>query len=427
MLSETPPRKSPMALVLGLGLALWLAFAVGPPARATVAPALDRQVLVMLQLPPGHFQPNSDYAGGYGSVAGATARRRIASRIAHDHSLTLVTSWPMPLLGVDCFVMAIPDDQSQDQVVALLARDPAVAWTEPMHVYHAQGQTAGHAVVYNDPLFPLQPAAVQWRLADLHELATGRNVRVAVVDSMIEAGHPDLAGQVQISENFVLDRPSSPEQHGTGVAGIIAAAADNGVGIVGIAPHARLVALRACWQQSDSSTVCDTLSLAKALHFAIEHDVGVINLSLSGPFDSLLARLLDLALARGVTVVGAFDPSLAGGGFPASRPGVIAVVDESGPPAPAGIFRAPGRDIPTTQPGGRWFLVSGNSYAAAHVSGLFALLRERNPRLRNAAFLVSTTPGGGLIDACATLMRGGPSPCGCLCAKPDQYSANAGR
>ena len=74
--------------------------------------------------------------------------------------------------------------------------------------------------------------------------------------------------------------------------------------------------------------MCDTLSLAKALYFAIGHDAQVINLSLSGPPDPLLGRLIDVALARGIVVVGALDPNAADGGFPASHPGVVAVSDD---------------------------------------------------------------------------------------------------
>jgi hypothetical protein len=75
-------------------------------------------------------------------------------------------------------------------------------------------------------------------------------------------------------------------------------------------------------------------------------------------------------------VVAAFDPDLPGGGFPASLPGVVSAAEESLLSLPGRVYRAPGRDIPTTQPGGRWYLVNGNSFAAAHVTGLLALLRE---------------------------------------------------
>jgi subtilisin family serine protease len=283
-----------------------------------------------------------------------------------------------------------------------------VAWSEPLHLYRGQGAPP------NDPLFPAQPAAKVWRLADLHEVATGRNVKVAVVDSRIDLQHPDLAGQVQVSRDFLPDHPGGAESHGTAVAGVIAARADNHVGIVGVAPGARLMARRACWQEPPkAAAICDTLSLARALSFAIENGAQVINLSLSGPDDTLLSRLLDVAITRGATVVGAADPSLAGGGFPASHAGVIAVAMD-GDPAARGFVRAPGRDIPTTEPSGRWTLVTGSSFAAAHVTGLAALVRERDPRLPELAKLF-VTRGGGEIDACSTLQRvsGACASCGC--------------
>jgi subtilisin family serine protease len=285
-----------------------------------------------------------------------------------------------------------------------------------MNIYQAQG--------HDDPLFAMQPAARDWQLAALHETATGRNVRVAVIDSGVERTHPDLAGQIERSEDFVAGRGTPTETHGTAVAGIIAARSDNGIGIVGVAPQARLLALRGCWQQSPDSTLCSSLSLAQALQFAITHDAQVINLSLSGPPDQLLGRLLDVALGRGIGVVAAVDRAAPGGGFPAAHRGVVAVADAGREPVAAGVAIAPGRDIPTTQTGARWAVVSGASYAAAHVSGLLALMREaRDRRAMPASAVVAVAAPGlvllpdGRIDACATLSRvAGACSCDCTAA-----------
>jgi hypothetical protein len=390
--------------LLALVASIWLSLAASVTAAPQV-PASDptHQVLVLVQLPAAHYRPNDAYSGGYGDPLSRGALRRAAERVARAHGLTVVDDWPMPLLSLDCFIMAVPADQSPEVVAERLSRDPGVAWSQPMHVYRARGKS----VSQSDPLYPAQPAGRLWRLAELHRVATGRNVSVAVIDSQVEAAHPDLAGQVTLEENFVGGRAPAGELHGTGVAGIIAARADNGVGIAGVAPDARLLALRACWQVSESSgpaTLCSSLSLAKALHFAIDHKAQVVNLSLSGPPDPLLAKLLDIALAKGATVVGAYDPDLPHGGFPASHPGVIAVSDESLASYPAGVYIAPGLDVPTTQPGGRWFLVSGSSYAAAHVSGLAALVRERRRLEPGPLRLISDKATGGVVAACSTLL-----------------------
>ena len=202
----------------------------------------------------------------------------------------------------------------------------------------------------------------------------------------------------------MLGHAATAEQHGTGVAGIIAGVADNHIGIAGVAPHARIMALRACWQEGSDGAVCDTLSLAKALYFAIDHNAQVINLSLSGPADPLLGRLIDVALARGVVVVGALDlRKRADGGFPASPPrSWWRCPDDPADHDGRARWWLPGRGTPTTQPGGRFAFVSGSSYAAAHVSGLFALMRERNGKAATPVSLVTLKPGGGAIDTCAS-------------------------
>lgn len=385
--------------VLAAALSLGLPGASIVRAQESVAVEAPRQVLVFLRLPPQHYRPGGAYGGGYGDSEGRSARRRIAARIAGSHGLQLVSDWPMPSLSVDCFVMAVPGAQTVEQASERLAQDPDVLWSQPVQLFH--GESA--AAVPNDPLYRTQPVASAWRLAELHRISTGRRVRVAVIDSMVDASHPDLAGQIETAQNFVLDAPRRPERHGTAVAGIIAARSDNGVGIAGVAPQARLLALRACWETMQREAVCDSLSLARALDFAIAHRVQVINMSLSGPPDPLLSRLLELSFTRGIVVVAAVDRDAPGGGFPASFRGVVAVASNDRP-APRTMLVAPGRDVPTTQPGGRWSLVNGSSYAAAHVSGLFALLRERLPVIHSPMVAAVAYSGEG-IDACATLLQ----------------------
>ena len=386
--------------------------------RSPDATSSGRQILVMLRIPPDHHRPGASYGGDYGNEITIAQRRRLAQNIAQHYGLGFVgDGWQMPLLGLDCYVMQVGPDETVSSAMKRIAADPDILWSEPMQVYEAK---AAPPAADNDPLFAVQPAAVSWSLAALHRVATGRGVVVAVVDSRVEQDHPDLAGQFAASQDFVDGRPGSAETHGTGVAGVIAAKSGNGLGISGVAPGARLMALRACWQTkpnaANAATLCDSLSLAKALHYAIEHDALVINLSLSGPPDRLLAQLIGIALSRGITVVAAYDPALPQGGFPASAPNVIRVATQSLPAAPAGVYLAPGEDVPTTQPGGKWGLVDGSSYAAAHVSGLVALVREHNDHPPDP-LLAATWPAGGDIDACATMLRAA-KPCDCICPNP---------
>src|SRR5262249_21152275 len=145
-----------------------------------------------------------------------------------------------------------------------------------------------------------------------------------------------------------------------------------------------------------------------------DQNVRIINLSLSGPRDNLLARLLDVALAKGIAVVAAVDPKIADGGFPASYPGVLAVAAEQDERHPSNVLLAPGSDIPTSTPHHAWTFVSGSSYAAAHVTGAFALLLEKAPhksalQLRDAlapSNVAGIAHGNGrTVDACAAVAQ----------------------
>jgi hypothetical protein len=390
------------------------------PAGPAAAPE-EQQILVMLRVAPPHFRPEAGYGGGYDEQSGKAARHRIASELAAAHGLVIESDWPMAALGVDCFLMRVEGGQSLPAVLEALGRDARTAWAQPLNTFHS--------LSHNDPLFALQPAAASWHLGEVHTLTTGRKVSVAEVDSGVEMDHPDLAGQISVAKNFVDQSPYAAEAHGTAVAGIIAARADNGIGIAGVAPEARLMALRACWQ-ADATATCNSFTLAKALQFALAHGATVINLSVTGPQDKLLYMLLDAALLQGVSVVGAVDPQTPGGGFPASHPGVIAVssdnADDSSDPAQA--VTAPGRDVPTTLPQGRWGFVDGSSFAAAHVSGLVALLQQISPSLTpeqmRALLLIASGSHDRQphrIDTCAVMARAAQAClCGCGAAATDK-------
>ena len=372
----------------------------------------SRQILVMLKIAPDHLHIGSAYAAeassSYGDGPQQSVRRRAAQAIARKNGFALVDGWPMPLLGVDCYVMGLSPGLSVGAAIAQVSRDPRVAWSEPVELYQAQGLPSHPQA---DPLFPVEPAAKEWRLAELHQYATGAGIKVAIIDSKVDTHHPDLDGHFVADENFLASPAERPEQHGTAVAGIIGATEGNGVGIAGIAPGARMMALRACWQvkgEPGSPTLCESLGIARALQYAIDHKANVINLSLSGPPGLLIAKLITIALERKTSVVAAFDPGLPKGGFPASEQGVVAVADETLQYLPGNVYAAPGRDVPTTQPGGRWYLVNGTSYAVAHVSGLIALVRQA----RGSAVLVRLA--SGRIDACASLLGTLPR-CDCAC------------
>jgi subtilisin family serine protease len=360
--------------------------------------------MVMLRLGAEHYRAGGDYGGAYGDAMGEQARLRLARKIAREHQLRVVESWPMQLVGVDCIVMEVQDSRSLAAVSAELNGLPGVAWSQPLNEFRMQsaGQSArAGAGAYNDRLSGAQP----WNLAPLHRLTTGRGVTIAIIDSLIDLKHPDLAGQIAGSHDFVSPGHPAAERHGTGVAGIIGARPNNALGIAGVSPGARILGLRACWERPyGGNTVCDTLSLAKALTFAIEAKVNVINLSLTGPPDRLLEGLVTLGLKQGITIVAAVDAQHPRASFPAFVVGVVPVAAgrlSDGEPA---VYIAPGQDVPTTEPEGKWSIVSGSSFAAAHVSGLAALLRQLSGPGKSVSAAALLGPRG-VVDACAAVGR----------------------
>jgi subtilisin family serine protease len=371
-----------------------------PVGMNTASASLDRQILVTFRSVRSHSRPAT-----YGSVTrrrhGDDPAQAQAERVAREHALEVLDAWPMPSLGVDCFVMQLRDGDDRAQVLQALAQDARVESAEAMQEFRV--------LASGDPLLATQPVAQPWHLRELHELATGRNVAVASVDTGVLASHPDLRGRLAGLRNFVPGQQFLAEGHGTAVASIIGARADDGIGIAGIAPAARLYALRACWQLAQGGARCSSFSLAQALQYALAEKMRVINLSLTGPRDPLQARLLDAAQREHVAVVAAVDAGSAGGGFPASHPGVIAVAAEGDPARLSYALRAPGQGIPAANAQGGWDLVSGASFAAAQVSGLAALLLEHSPQLQPAALraLISPPASAGRIDACAALAQAG--------------------
>jgi subtilisin family serine protease len=367
--------------------------------------------------------------------ASAYARRVIAS-LQRDYALDWVAGWRIDLLNVHCVVFMAHDRASRDTLLAKLRQDARVESAQPMNMF---ATSARAATAYNDPYFSLQKGVEEIHVPEAQRWSKGRGVTIAVIDTGVDTAHPELSGRIKMTRNFVDDDAErfQMDRHGTAVAGVIAALTNNGQGIVGVAPGAELIALKACWQErADAPAVCNTLTLAEALAFAIERRSRIINLSLTGPSDPLLARLVGRALDAGILVLGASVARTAAmpvgtafdAGFPLSVPGVIAVADSNpvervataatsaesrvtsggtavvsssvlagaptskssaavitapnGAPTARPLLAAPGREVLTLAPGGRYDYVSGASISTAMVSGVVALLLERGQHLR---------------------------------------------
>jgi len=383
------------------------------PAAARAAP--QRYVVVTVRNPvimPGSSTASTPRAyDNVGSYTAGSIARRTSRALALDYQLREVSSWPIALLDVHCLVYAMPESADRDRLLAQLALDRRVESVQPLQTFGTQSNR------YNDPYSNLQHNVAQMAVAEAHAMSRGANVRVAVIDTGVAIDHPDLPTNI-LTRNFVDNdgRAFSSDAHGTAVAGVIAAVTDNGVGIVGIAPDARLLLFKACWRADIAGTraECNSFTLAQALAAAVETHADIINLSLAGPSDPLLTRLVGRAVDAGIIIVGAVPADGLRNTFPTNIAAVIAVdAIENGHANPS-ILLAPGRDVISLAPEGHYDFFSGSSLATAEVSGLVALLRSQRPRLtaREAEALLSgsasVTSGGVPVsppNACAALAR----------------------
>ena len=270
---------------------------------------------------------------------------------------------------------------------------------------------------YNDPYVGLQRSFQQMDVAGAHPLSRGDGVKVAIIDTGADIQHPDLRGNIATAANFVDsdDQQFQRDRHGTEMAGVIAAVANNREGIVGIAPGARLLLFKACWQArvDADAAMCNSFTLARALVAAFDAHAQIINMSLAGPSDPLLNDLIREGLHRGVLFVGA-APSEAAGAKEGllQQPGIIEVASTDTQPGAGLVVYAPGREILTLLPGGHYDFASGVSIATAQVSGVVALLLAKNAALTAADAIrllrdTSAHSDGGngtLVDACAAVV-----------------------
>jgi major intracellular serine protease len=324
---------------------------------------LDRQVIVTL------------------APASAEQWARMATALAQTYGLPQVGAFPLASLGVQCVVLQVPEERAMTEVLTILAADPLVESVQPNRFFQSQG------VAHNDPYATLQYGVKALRADFAHHVVTGKGVQIAVIDTGVDTEHPDLRDGIRKTANFVErgEQTFTQDYHGTAVVGVLAARANNDLGILGVAPEADILALKACWQRTATSrqALCSSWTLAKAVDFAILEGAQILNFSLAGPFDPLLARLLTKAATHGMVVVAAAFEQEQRLGFPASLDTVMAILssDPQGKvrfPA-AGqhpLLAAPGVDILTTLPHSAYDFVSGSSMAAAHVSGIVALLLE---------------------------------------------------
>lgn len=343
--------------------------------------------------------------------------------ITRRHRLTRMQSQNFALTNSTFFRWRINDGRSVDAVVRELMAGGDVRSAQRNNIFRLQQQSS--AVSEGDPA---QYALAKMRLPEAHALSVGADVTVAIIDSGVDVTHSELAGVIAGTFD-ALNSEEGPHPHGTGIAGVIAAHGR----LMGTAPSAHLLAIRAFGAKSSGAESTSFL-LLKSLNYAVANGAQVVNMSFAGPHDPVMQRALAAAAAKGVVLVAAAgnagpkSPPL----YPAADPNVIAVsaTDQSDrlfAQSNRGSYvaiAAPGVDILSPAPDGKYQMASGTSLSSAFISGLVALLIARNPDISAAdirATLASTARdlgpkgrddqfGAGQADAFGAVQAVAPAP-----------------
>jgi hypothetical protein len=300
--------------------------------------------------------------------------------VARRLRLTRVDVHRLRLVGRSIHRWRINDGTSVPAVIRSLSSETRIAGAQPNYLFVHEGDQEQQPPARADEL--PQYVVAKLHLPDAHRLATGEKVLVAVIDSGIDTAHPELKGAVAAS--FDALGPHEAHFHGTAIAGAIAAHGR----LTGVAPRVRLLAVGAL----DTNGQGTSLSIADGIEWAVARGARVLNMSFAGPNDPLLRQHMAAVHSRGVVMVAAAgnEGPTSAPLYPAADAHVIAVTatdaeDRLYALANRGrhiAIAAPGVDLLEPAPNESMQLISGTSIAAAHVTGIAALILERAPTLR---------------------------------------------
>lgn len=287
------------------------------------------------------------------------------------------------------------DKQDAEQMMSYFQKNWKTEYVEPHYLYLTNeiNNGNGNGIRPNDPLY----SEYQWNLPSIetekgwNSSKGSKDVIIAVVDTGVESGHPDLQGKLLKGANFV-DPEAEPEDdvgHGTHVAGIIGASVNNGEGVAGLSWYNKILPVKVL----DSTGAGSTYSVAQGIIWATDHGAKVINLSLGNYAEAdFLHDAIKYAYDRDVVLIAASgNDNTDRPGYPAAYPEVFAVAATDANHNKASFSNyggyidvaAPGDSIASTYPGGQYAALSGTSMASPHVAALAGLIRSINPNLNN--------------------------------------------
>jgi subtilisin family serine protease len=328
--------------------------------------------------------------------------------VVRRFNLTLIAEDRSDLVGAVVHRYRIPSRTTVPAAIRAMSATRGVGYVQPNYLFERPNYVFRLQSATTTPGggASLQYVADQLRLPEAHLLARGEQVPIAVIDSGVEATHPEMSGRIAKSFDAV-GGAFQPHEHGTGMAGAIVAHAQ----LTGISPGANILAARAFAPGQSTGASGTSFHILKAMDWSIREGARVINMSFAGPRDPMMTRAIAVAATRRIALIAAMGNEGPGApiAYPAADPNVIAVTatDQAGQLFAAAsrgghvTVAAPGVDILLPAPKGGYQLSSGTSVAAAHVSGIAALLLERQPELDPAQLrqiLVETARRGTAAD-----------------------------
>ena len=289
------------------------------------------------------------------------------------------------LLGGFIVRFGIDDGRTPDAVTAILATNPAIESPAPNHIYQLQQSSFEEA--------RFAPGKIGLPLKGLN--LSGKDIVIGVIDTAIDADHPDLQGAVIDSFDALAGQAISNRRHGTAVAGLIAGRKM----IKGVAPQAKLLVARAFDDRGSADNKkasATSYQLIDALDWTVLKGARIINMSFTGPRNLPMGKALAAAAKKNILLIAAAGNNgpQAPAAYPAAEPSVLAVtatdIDNK-------IYRhantgqyvfvaAPGVDVLAAAPDKGIDMVSGTSFAAPFLSGLAALMLEQDNKLTPRQF-----------------------------------------
>src|SRR6185295_9567815 len=315
-----------------------------------------------------------------------SAQESTLNAMARQHRLTMVESQDFALTGRKVFRWRINDGRRVPAVINTLSTDLRIIAAQPNYFHKLQQNVEAEPKPVAAAESP-QYALAKLRLPQAHAISKGDSILVAVIDTSVDAAHPELAGVIAATFD-ATGAAEKPQPHGTAMAGAIAAHGK----LTGAAPGVKLLSVQAFGATRSEGT---SFNILKGLEWAAKENANIINMSFAGPTDPAMRVMLAAVHAKGIVLIAA-----AGNAgprsrplYPAADPNVIAVTatdpeDKLFVRANRGAHiavAAPGVNILVATPDGGYELTSGTSVAAAEVSGIVALMLERDRKLDPAA------------------------------------------